>query len=311
MCNQLASLATLINCTFNGNYSDWGGGLFSNIGCTAIITNCTFRGNTAGTGGGLLNNGSTTTASIDNGIFWQNTDEGGMDESAQISNANGPVTYSCIQGLDTIQGVGNIADDPQFVSGPIGNWSTDGVYGVQTLQITFTDAMANWTPDEHRGELIEPNTDDSSGVGLQLPIITNTATTLTVWADSATVYSGVSSITAGMRYEIHDWHLTAAAPCVDTGDPDLVVDPAAPHDLDGEPRIMACRVDMGVDELTASPPLSGDFDRNGVLDLNDLQFFVAALLRPTLADACLGDLNGDGALDGDDIQLLVDTLLSG
>jgi len=105
-----------------------------------------------------------------------------------------------------------------------------------------------------------------------------------------------------------DYHLLPGSPCIDAGDPDFVAEAGA-VDLDGEPRVMHCRVDMGVDEFTLSEPLAGDYDNSGALDIADLAPLIDALLEPTASDACIGDLNGDGSLDGLDIAALVDALL--
>jgi len=64
-----------------------------------------------------------TSPTITNCIFWGNSDNGGMDESAQIHKSTGTpvVNYSDIQGLgaggffDSGANTNNIGDDPLFV----------------------------------------------------------------------------------------------------------------------------------------------------------------------------------------------------
>jgi parallel beta-helix repeat protein len=46
---------------------------------------------------------------------------------------------------------------------------------------------------------------------------------------------------------LSDFHLTAGSPCIDTGDPDFRPEPGE-TDIDGDPRILKDRVDMGADE---------------------------------------------------------------
>lgn len=56
---------------------------------------------------------------LTNSILWNNSDAGGSDETAQFHNAGGSsaaVSHCCIQGLDAIDGEGNIDDDPMFLS---------------------------------------------------------------------------------------------------------------------------------------------------------------------------------------------------
>jgi hypothetical protein len=45
-----------------------------------------------------------------------------------------------------------------------------------------------------------------------------------------------------------DFHLLCTSPCIDAGDPDYIVDPNE-IDMDGEPRVMNGRIDMGADEV--------------------------------------------------------------
>ncbi len=92
------------------------------------------------------------------------------------------------------------------------------------------------------------------------------------------------------------------------GDPNFAPQPGV-VDIDHEPRVMDCRVDMGVDEFTATEPMPGDFDRSGTVDLDDLPLYVSALLNPSLADSCVGDMNGDQVLDGADLPLFAAALL--
>ena len=53
-----------------------------------------------------------------------------------------------------------------------------------------------------------------------------------------------------------DGHLLADSPCIDAGDPNLVVDPNTPADIDGDDRIINGRIDIGPDEF-----LDSDSDR--------------------------------------------------
>ncbi|MHC4499098.1 MAG: right-handed parallel beta-helix repeat-containing protein, partial [Planctomycetota bacterium] len=52
-----------------------------------------------------------------------------------------------------------------------------------------------------------------------------------------------------------DYHLSEDSPCIDVGDPNFVPEPNE-TDIDGEPRVMGCRVDMGADEFFNIPPVA-------------------------------------------------------
>ena len=109
---------TLVNCVFSGNQAARYGGGLSNYALEdngPTLINCTFYGNNADLeGGGLCSSGLAPPFAMHNAILWGNEDEGGTDESAQFHYHSGApaVTYSCIQGLDTFTGNGNVGDDP-------------------------------------------------------------------------------------------------------------------------------------------------------------------------------------------------------
>ena len=140
--------ATVINCLFVDNTSSDGGGMEINYGNALVVNcvfynnhanvginpdggavravysgsvemiNCTFCGNTAvRKGGGIYS--YDTGLTVQNCICWGNSDDGGSDESAQIhtgGDGTTTVSHSCIQDLNAYGGLGNLGDDPQFVS---------------------------------------------------------------------------------------------------------------------------------------------------------------------------------------------------
>ena len=67
------------------------------------------------------------------------------------------------------------------------------------------------------------------------------------------------------------WHLEPNSPCINAGDPNSLFDPNDPNetDLDGEPRVQQCRVDMGADETGG---IGADCNTNGVADACDIEF---------------------------------------
>jgi hypothetical protein len=104
-----------------------------------------------------------------------------------------------------------------------------------------------------------------------------------------------------------DYHLRAGSPCTGKGDPGTFA--VGLLDLDGEPRVMGGRVDMGVDEVTDRPFVFGDMNCDGVRNGADIDPFFLALGDPVAYGiaypecfALNGDFNGDGALNGADID---------
>jgi len=108
---------TLVNCTFSGNVASDSGGAVIQIGGGATMSNCTLSANVAAVSGGIRNRLSGTPV-ITNCILSGNIDNGGVDESAQLSNdpfSRPFVNYTCIQGLTPVfGGLGNIGGDPLF-----------------------------------------------------------------------------------------------------------------------------------------------------------------------------------------------------
>jgi hypothetical protein len=116
MYNYNGSNPAITNCLFSGNIANFNGGsMVNNVNCDPTIVNCTFSSNTANLGGGLFNDSSSP--ATHNSIFWNNSDSGGMDESAQMHTISGTPTinYSNVMAGWTGSGSNNINADPLFV----------------------------------------------------------------------------------------------------------------------------------------------------------------------------------------------------
>ena len=117
ICNAINSNPTLINCVFSGNsVGRRGGGMYTYFYSYPTLINCTFSANHSDNNGGGMYSRHESDPTLTNCILWGNTDDAGSDESAQIyiDSSTPVVTFSCIQGLDTFAGSGNIGDDPLF-----------------------------------------------------------------------------------------------------------------------------------------------------------------------------------------------------
>lgn len=137
---------TLTNCVLAGNSAGTdGGGMYNHGNADSLaVINCTFVGNVANrSAGGMYVDAIGTT--LTKCIFWDNRlpsapgPGGGSrrrgddaptepaappDEAAQIFGGMPLVIFSCIQGLSTFTGNGNIGIDPLFVSP--GRWDDAG-----------------------------------------------------------------------------------------------------------------------------------------------------------------------------------------
>ena len=172
-----------------------------------------------------------------------------------------------------------------------------------TAQVTFVDASASWLDNEFAGQFLNPDTNQM----LQTVIVRNTANTIVAWVDFAALGA------AGAAYQINDYHLAAASPCVDTGDPNFILQPGQLADIDGELRVWdgdangEPRVDMGADEFGSF--VFGDLNCHGRFDGADIDPFFFAWGDPIAYEAAfpncnarLGDMNLDGSFNGGDID---------
>ena len=112
------------NCVIYGNTAGDGGGVFFGTASKPVFSNCTMSGNSSTTEGGGLYCDSADEPIFINCILWGDTS--GIGEPEIFSNAGSPnVTYSDVQYTGGWPGDGNINLDPQFVSGPTGNYYLD------------------------------------------------------------------------------------------------------------------------------------------------------------------------------------------
>ena len=107
--------------------------------------------------------------------------------------------------------------------------------------------------------------------------------------------------------KVGDFHLKWNSPCINCGDPDYTADRSA-TDIDGEPRVIAGRVDMGADEVG---PKQADFTRDGLINFKDLTLFAESWLSQPGDDNwnVLHDLLGDGYVEIADLSAFADDWL--
>jgi len=113
------STAIINNNCITGNSATYnGGGIYEGGGSSAsTIINNTISGNTANdSGGGIYL--STSSSTITNTILWDNNAQNGSEIFDYGSNP--VITFSCIKG--GWPGTGNHGLDPEFVTGPLGDY---------------------------------------------------------------------------------------------------------------------------------------------------------------------------------------------
>ena len=124
------SEATIVNCLITGNTAEWGGALCDGAS-TARVLNCTITGNTADHAGASYYYASES--SITDSILWGN----GLEEIVADSAAP-TVTFCDVEA--GWPGVGNIASDPLFVSGPLHDYYLSQTVAGQAADSPCVDA---------------------------------------------------------------------------------------------------------------------------------------------------------------------------
>ena len=257
MCNGAAS-PIVLNCTFSGNSAGWGGGMRNSWGSSPIVTGCLFIGNSAsGDGGGMLSSDSSQT--VGSCIFIGNSAGergGGM---VNFSHSNLSLSNCVFTGNSATNGGGiyNSYSSMTLTSSTFaGNSGTNGsALGCDSFRqrypsnleltncILWNGGDGVWNND---GSAIEISFSDLQGgeTGVYDPCDG------LVWGEG-----NIDTDPCFADPCNGDYHLLPDSPCIDAGNPDYVSGPNE-TDLDGKPRVIGGRIDMGAYEY--SPPIPAE-----------------------------------------------------
>lgn len=203
--------AAVINCTVTANYaSTEGGGIHLSSG-TNVISNCLITNNSVlWRGGGL--NVTDGILSITNCVIAHN--------SAASSNGGGGGLFFT-GGTQTITNC-SIANNSTYLTGGAILCDTSIPIIVNSI---FWGNTASSLANMHPGAVVS-------------------------YSNVQGGYSGIGNINADPLFidpDVGNYHLSAGSPCIDAGDP--AYDPAPDEtDMDGEPRSLGARIDIGADE---------------------------------------------------------------
>lgn len=310
--------ARMFSSTVTGNLADTGGALYVTDGARVEWVNARLVGNIVAErgGGAFVESGQVW---LDHSLVWaQSANQGGgglatdLAGALQVSNTivreNSPdqiepgagtvaVRYSNVAG--GWAGPGVLDADPRFTPSPHGSWTADATYDLQAYQILLHDSQANWLPGALAGQLVQLD----AGHPRHAPVVANTETTLTVWADWATIEAGAASITAGTPYVVRDFRLAADSPCIDAGDNlDPIRDPLD-YDFDG------CATDPQPTDAIGhnryyDDPATPDTGR-GMSPLTDMGAYEYGADFEYATSLCPADVNCDGRVDFNDINPMI------
>ena len=257
------SSPTLANCIFNGNSAGDSGGGMHNGHSSPILTNCTFTDNSAagsgiwGSEGGGMTNFYYTDTTLINCTFSGNSAEygGGM-----YNRESSPTLTNCIfsGNLAIHRGGGmynrNISSPILTnctISGNRGHWA-GGVHSIDYSIVLLKNCIL-WANTDYEGfnyQIIGP------AVATYTVVQGGYTGAGNIEADPCFVAPGhfEPNCVSGPQYPQctcdwidGDYHLLPDSPCVNAGDPNHLYDPNE-RDLDGKPRVIGCRIDMGAFE---------------------------------------------------------------
>lgn len=301
---------TISNCIIEYNTGDYGGGLFE---CSGTIIGCTIKNNVAwNNGGGLAYcDGKIINCTIENNTVYDSY----YSEGGGLSSCNGIIDGCIIK--DNVAGFGG---GLRFCTGTI-----------QNCEITCNTAThAGGGFYEPYGSInnctIAGNTSyNKSGTGGGIyyyrggPITncifwSNEPEDIAISFDS-TIDPIISYCNiedgwrAGGNISVDpnfvneadgDYHLRWNSPCIDAG---FIVGTHT-FDIDGEPRVMGSRIDIGADEVG---PKQADFTRDGIINIDDFSV-LSSSWQTTPTDEnwyILSDLWQDSLIGLDDIAVFI------
>ena len=246
----------LVNCTFTGNWAGWTAGGMSNFMSNPLLINCTFAENWAGIEAGGLGNYVGSHPTLIGCTFTRNSSGilgGGMtDSESALTLINCTLTGNSARrggGLHSVRSdtlainctfIGNSAEN---AGGGIfkGEWG-----GPRTINCIF---WAN-SVSGNINELAQIE----GYVRVDYSCIQGWSGTLggvgNIGADPCFVELGYWD--ANGLWVGGDYHLLPDSPCIDAGDPNYPYDPNE-TDLDGKPRVIGGRIDMGAYEFNHIP----------------------------------------------------------
>jgi parallel beta-helix repeat protein len=266
MYNSYDSDPTLTNCTFSENSAEYGGAM-KNYESAPTLINCTLSRNSAEMGGGIWN-GRGSASKLTNCILWGNSQNGGMDESAQIDDSHSietsVVNYCCIQGwTGSLEGIANIDSDPLFVDANAGD------YYLKSTGWRWDSKRQRWHYDKITSPCIDAG---NPGSPLDGELSSMPGDPTNKWGINLRINMGTYGGTAEASMPPYDW--TLLADLTNDGIVNMKDFTAqAQYWMRTEDRPNAGMIEASI----AGQP--GDLNRNRVVDTTDLALLTESWLK--------------------------------
>jgi hypothetical protein len=283
------SSPTITNCTFNGNLASLNGGGMCNSHSSPTITNCMFIANSARSGGGMLNTKNCSPTIIVCKFIENRAENNHVGGGMFNSNSASPIISNCLFAGNSAGYGGAIYNRvcyPTLTNCAISNNSAIRDCGGILSNGSSHPRLINcilWGNKDSDGM------DESGqiyGDNPNLPLIDYCC--IQSWtgslggegnidADPCFVAPGYLDVN-GVWVE-GDYHLLPDSPCINAGDPSHLFDPNE-IDLDGKPRVIGCRIDMGAFEYSNLIPAEVRIVPHTINLANKSKWITAFLLLP-------------------------------
>ena len=234
--------AILTDCAFNGNSTDEYGASINNRESSPQITRCIFFGNIAHDFGGAAVCNWSSSPTIRNCLFYENysSEHGG----AIMNNVSSLFLFNCTFSRNT--GAGKAVAFFSYLNDPPST--------MQAVNCIFFDG----------GDEIWKNEETDISI---------------TYSDIQGGWIGAGNIDEDPLFvdvSVDDYHLLPDSPCINAGDPAYAALPNE-TDLDGNPRVVNGRIDIGAYERSASISVEVGISP-GVINLQSQGKYVTVLL---------------------------------
>ncbi|MDD5064507.1 MAG: LamG domain-containing protein [Phycisphaerae bacterium] len=271
------SRITAWNCIFRNNYAKyWGGAVCGNFGCTVAMSYCTFEQNTSSNFGGGVSvfGGSGDSASVlylgrcvfsENTAYWTGGGVDAYDATLLLRHCilrnnsseymGGGVCYESPMVDGIMMEASNSVfsgNNASYYGGGIYTLNNDGESIITNCSLSGNSAIYgggiynNYTDTRITSCILWNNGSEIYDANSSSPVVS--------YCDVEGGYTGSNNIDADPCFVVADpnLHLGLNSPCINTGDPNVIMIPGW-TDVDDGPRVIGERVDIGSDE--ASPPV--------------------------------------------------------
>jgi len=289
-------LPLLLNCCFEGNYCGWSGGGLCNLWGSPTLQGCRFENNYAGTGAGLYNL-TFSVFILDRCTFNSNvsTHRGGGIMLYEYGGRT--ILNNCLlTGNQALEG-GAIGGDAEVSGTLILNNCT---IAENEAENTAGGIFSRYGGSEISNCIFWANADSTGCTETAQIHVPNPAVNYTCIQGWTGQWPGVGNIGSDPFFvdlNNHDYHLLPDSPCIDSGDPNYIAEPNE-TDLDGNPRIIGGRIDMGAYE---SPLQAGAKIVPHTINLASKGKWITCYIWPP-EDYDVADINPDTILLEDEIK---------